>query len=354
MKRFVKPISIGKRNFHSNVFYAPLAGCSDFPFRKMAAKYKPALMYCEMVKMDALVRREPRTLRMLDFAKDMHPIGGQICGSKPEIAGQAAKIIEELGFDVIDLNCGCPVDKITKDGSGSGMLKTPDLIGEVITNMVAAVKIPVTVKIRAGWDSSSINAAEVTKIAERAGAQAICIHGRTRAQAYKGPANWDYIKQCVDVATTIKVIGNGDLFDAPAVDRIIEHTGCDAVLISRGTLGQPWIAEDILKLSEGEPLPVRTLQEFRETLYEHFLHTVDYQQSNEKRVVIDMRRVGCWYLKNAPGARVCRGLISKATSIAEVKDLILNFPFEDYVGREDPFVNSLQEGEEEECVTTGC
>jgi tRNA-dihydrouridine synthase B len=144
------PFQLGNITLPNNIFYAPLAGCSDFPFRKMSAKYRPGLMYCEMVKMDALIRHDQNTFHILDYDPSMHPIGGQICGSKPEIAGQAAKIIEDLGFDVVDLNCGCPVDKVTKDGSGSGMLKTPELIGEVLANMVAAVKIPVTVKIRAG------------------------------------------------------------------------------------------------------------------------------------------------------------------------------------------------------------
>ncbi|KAG8172289.1 hypothetical protein JTE90_025602 [Oedothorax gibbosus] len=136
----------------------------------------------------------------------MRPIGAQLCGSKPELAAECARIIQDLGFDSLDLNCGCPVDKVTKDGSGSGMLKTPQLIGDILANMVSAVKIPVTIKIRAGWDSSQINAVEIVKIAESAGAKAICIHGRTRAQAYRGPANWDWIRECKQAAQTIKVI----------------------------------------------------------------------------------------------------------------------------------------------------
>src|SRR3984957_5266185 len=158
MSFYQTPFLLGKTVLRNNIFYAPLAGCPDFPFRRMSAHYRPGLMYCEMVKMDALIRHDPGTYHFLDYSPDMHPIGAQICGSKPGVAAQAAKIIEDLGFDVIDLNCGCPVDKITKDGSGSGMLKTPELIGEVLANMVAAVRIPVTVKIRAGWDESQINA----------------------------------------------------------------------------------------------------------------------------------------------------------------------------------------------------
>lgn len=323
-KKLKTPFQLGSTILPNNVFYAPLAGCSDFPFRKMSAKFRPGLMYCEMVKMDALVRFDQNTFHILDFSSDMHPIGGQICGSKPEIAGKAAKIIEDLGFDVIDLNCGCPVDKVTKDGSGSGMLKNPSLIGDVIANMVAAVKVPVTVKIRAGWDEAHINAPLITQIAEQAGAKAICIHGRTRQQAYKGPANWEWIKQCKEAATTIQVIGNGDIFDADAAERIMESTGCDAILVSRGTLGQPWIVEDIIRQLHGLEPVVRTTDDCRRLLLEHFIETVNYHPP--RRVVIDMRRVGCWYLKKSSGTRAFRELISKADSLHHVEDLIRNFP----------------------------
>lgn len=324
MSTLKTPYKIGSKSLPNNVFYAPLAGCSDFPFRKMSAKFRPGLMYCEMVKMDALVRYDQNTFHMLDFSSDMHPIGGQICGSKPEIAAHAARIVEDLGFDVIDLNCGCPVDKVTKDGSGSGMLKNPELIGEIIANMVAAVKIPVTVKIRAGWDESQINAPMITQIAEKAGAKAICIHGRTRQQAYKGPANWDWIKQCKEAANTIQVIGNGDLFDADAAKRMFEQTKCDAILISRGTLGQPWIVEDVVRLLSGLPTISRNSEDCRQQLLEHFLETAQYHLP--RRVVVDMRRVGCWYLKKSSGTRAFRELISKADSIHQVEDLIRHFP----------------------------
>lgn len=326
MNPFKSPFQLGQLKLPNNVFYAPLAGCSDFPFRKMSAKYRPGLMFCEMVKMDALIRNDQGTFHILDYDKEMHPISGQLCGSKPELAGKAARMIEELGFDTVDLNCGCPVDKVTKDGSGSGMLKTPELIGEVLANMVAAVRIPVTVKIRAGWDELHINAPLITKIAEEAGAKAICIHGRTRKQAYKGPANWDYIKACKDVATSIKIIGNGDVTDGPSARRMFEYTGCDAVLVARGTMGQPWIIEDIIRYLKNEEVHERTLEECRQGLLEHFLYTLDYHHA--RRVAIDMRRVGCWYLKKSAGTRSFREAISRAQSVDVVKELILNFPIE--------------------------
>lgn len=324
-----KSLHIGSLELSCPVFYAPLAGCSDYPFRKMSAIYNPGLMYCEMVKMEALVRNDAGTLQMLEHDPGMHPIGGQICGSKPEIAGKAAQIIESLGFNVVDLNCGCPVDKVTKDGSGSAMLKNPNLIGDVIANMVAAVKIPVTVKIRAGWDEENIVVAEVTRIAEKAGASAICIHGRTRKQAYRGPAVWDYIKTAKEAATTIKVIGNGDVFDGPSAEKIMAYTGCDAVLVARGTMGNPWVVQDILRYFGGLNPIHRSLEDCRKALFQHFLFSKDYHQSRLRRTVLEMRRVGCWYLKRAFGTRAFREKISRAEDVSQIEDLILNFPLKE-------------------------
>lgn len=323
----IAPITFGKTTLPSNVFYAPLAGCSDFPFRKMSARFKPGLMYPEMVKMDALVRYDPGTFHILDYSVDMHPIGGQICGSKPQIAGKAAKIIEDLGFDVVDLNCGCPVDKVTKDGSGSGLLKTPMLIGDIISNMVAAVKIPVTVKIRAGWGEDSLVFREIVRIAEAAGASALCIHARTREQAYHGPANWNWIREAKEEAKTIKIIGNGDLFTAQAAIDMFDQTGCDAVLVSRGTLGQPWICQEIQALAEGKALTGHTALEYKQALLEHLDFIMGY--GNERKAVVDMRRVGCWYIKKSKGTKNFREAISHAQNISEIRQLIVDFPVED-------------------------
>lgn len=329
MTKKLSPLQLGKKTLAHPIMYAPLAGCSDYPFRKMSSRYGPALHYCEMVKLDPLCKGHPHTLAMLDHSDDMHPIGAQLCGSKPALAGPAAKIIEGLGFDVIDLNCGCPVDKVTKDGSGSAMLKTPELIGEMISNIVAAVNIPVTVKVRAGWCEDSINSPEIVKIAEQAGASAICIHARTRQQAYRGPANWDYIKACKEAATTIKVIGNGDGKDGASVEKMMEYTGCDAVLIARGTMGQPWIVEDILRHFEGLPAISRTIEDRRQALLDHFNFSVNYYKDH--RACLHMRRVGCWYLKNASGVRAFREQISRAETVEQIQDLILNYPIGDFI-----------------------
>jgi tRNA-dihydrouridine synthase B len=330
MGSFKQPFQLGKLTLPSNVFCAPLAGCSDLPFRKMTTSYQPGLVFCEMVKMDALVRHDPHTFRLLDFETGMHPIGAQICGSKPQIAGKCAKIVEDLGFDVVDLNCGCPVDKVTKDGSGSGMLKTPELIGEILCNMIAAVDIPVTVKIRAGWDSESINAVQITEIAEKAGATAICIHGRTRAQGYKGPANWDYIRECKQKAKNIIVIGNGDVFDAASAEKMFSFTGCDAILISRGTLGQPWIIEDIYRKFKNQPPLLRTSTDLRDALLQHFQYTLAYQI--ERKAILDMRRISCWYLKKGKTAKTLRESLIRAKTMKEIEELIINCPWDEMDG----------------------
>ena len=301
---------LGSLELPSNVICAPLAGCSDLPFRKILTKYKPGLMYCEMVKMEALLHKNQKTYELLDKDPDVHPIGAQLCGSNPKLAGACAKIIEDLGFDVVDLNCGCPVDKVTKDGSGSGMLKHPELIGEVIANMVAAVKIPITVKIRAGWDSSSIVSPLVTQIAEAAGAKAICIHGRTRAQAYRGPANWDYIKIAKQAAKTIKVIGNGDIINVEMAEKIFTETGCDAILLARGTMGQPWLIEDIYDYFSGIAPKLRTPIESRDVFLEHLEHIVAYKPPEKAH--FDLRRVGCWFLRNIRGAKHLRESINRS------------------------------------------
>lgn len=330
----MKPFFIGKQKLPNNILYAPLAGCSDLPFRKMSCRYRPGIVYCEMVKIDALVRHDPNTYRLLDYEADMHPIGAQLCGSKPKMAAQAARIVEDLGFDVIDFNCGCPVDKVTKDGSGSGMLKTPELIGEVLCAIMGAVKVPVTVKIRAGWDEKTINAVEITRIAERAGAKAIAIHGRTREQGYKGRANWDYIKACKEAAKEILVIGNGDVFDAESALRMFEYTGCDAVLVSRGTMGQPWIAEDILRAREGKALQKRSVQDLKMSLLEHFECIIRYQP--ERQSLLDMRRVGCWYLKRLQGVKELRIQINKAASTSEVFHHLENFSWNEIELNQEP------------------
>ena len=320
MKKFIQPLQLGDLVLPVNILYAPLAGCSDFPFRKINSSYGPGLVFCEMVKMDALIRHDPSTYHLLDYDTSMHPIGAQLCGSKPELAGDCAKILEDLGFDVIDLNCGCPVDKVTKDGSGSGLLKTPELIGDILYQIIKAVKIPVTVKIRIGWDHDHINAKEITKIAENVGAKAITIHGRTRSQGYKGPADWNPIRECKECATKIKVIANGDIMDGPSAKAAFETTQADGLLVARGTMGKPWVVQEILHyLTTGKPYePAGNL--LQEAFSRHMEMTLAYE--NDRYALLALRRIACWYLKEHKGARLLRDGINKAKNLAKIQLLL--------------------------------
>lgn len=315
-----RPFKIGNLTLPSNIFYAPLAGCSDYPFRCVSRLHQPGLIFCEMVKMDALVRFEKKTFHLLDYHQDMHPIGAQICGSKPKMAKQAAKIIEELGFDLIDLNCGCPVDKITKDGSGSGMLKTPQMIGDIICEMVNSVEIPVSVKIRSGWDESHINAPLVTQIAEEAGAQLITIHGRTRQQAYRGKADWNIIKQCKEIAKKIYVFGNGDVFNPRDVQTLFETTLCDGILIARGSLGQPWIAQDVYRFFDNKEWPCHDFSFIKKQFLKHIKYILGYK--NQQRAYLDIRRICGWYMKKYPMIKKKIFACHKNTPVQLLVDMI--------------------------------
>jgi tRNA-dihydrouridine synthase B len=309
-----RPIKIKNLELASNIVYSPLAGCSDLPFRAMVRKFSDSLFFTEMTKGEAIVRGDKGTFSILSFSKGMHPIGAQICTSDKEVARTSSAIIEDLGFDLLDLNCGCPVDKVTKDGSGSALLKTPEKIGEIVYEMQKKVDIPITVKIRAGWDQHSINAKQVTKIAEQAGAYAIFIHGRTREQGYKGGANWDYIKEACDQERSILVFANGDINCKESAEKALVHTGADGVLVSRITMGNPHISQDILLGKDF--IPPTPFQLFSE----HVKEILRYQVP--RKVLSDIRKVACWYLKEEEAYTFVRKEITKASCIEEVITII--------------------------------
>jgi nifR3 family TIM-barrel protein len=278
-----------------------------------------------MVKIEALVRHDTNSYKLLDYDDSMHPIGAQLCGSNIKYAKKAAAILEDLGVDWIDFNCGCPVDKVTKDGSGSAMLKTPTLIGEMLTEFISAVKVPVSVKIRIGWDDTNINAVEILKIAEKAGADVIFIHGRTRAQGYTGKSNRDVIKECKDNATKIKVFGNGDLFDVASVSHMFNHTKCDGVLLARGMLAQPWLAQNIADYYKNDHA-TKFCVDLKEEILKHYAYICDY--CIERKALLDMRRVTCFYLQRYEGAKKLRLAVNNAKSSSELFAIIQEFNWE--------------------------
>jgi len=304
----------------SNILYAPLAGCTDVPMRRMAACYQPGLMFCEMLKMDALVRRHPGTLAMAKFQEQMRPIGAQLVGSKPELAPECAQIVESLGFDAIDLNCGCPVDKVTKDGSGSGLLKQPERIGELVSALRTSCNLPVSVKIRLGWDDDSICVEKLVAIAEAAGAVAITIHTRTREQAYSGKARWEWLKIAKQAAEKILIIGNGDIFTPEDAARMFEETGVDGILCARGTMGNPWLVEQIRDHLQGKPYQVRNSMQRLEALIEHF--KLACEEFPERKALLDLRRFGAWYLHSQAGARQLRHQLNSINSCEDAYQLL--------------------------------
>jgi nifR3 family TIM-barrel protein len=285
----------------------------------ISALFSPGLMFCEMVKMEALVRSDRDTFRMLATTPEMHPIGAQLCGASSRLAGKAARILEDLGFDSIDLNCGCPVDKVTKDGSGAALLLKPLLIGEILSNIVAVVKIPVTVKIRAGWDEDHLVHKDLVRIAELAGASALTIHARTFTQGYTGRANRTWIAEAKRCAGSLKIIGNGDIYSALDARSMLQETGCDGVLVARGTLGQPWIADDCRRLGKGL-ITTRSAEERKKVLLEHVKATLAFLP--DERALIDLRRVLCLYITKSKDARVLRDALSHASSISDMLALI--------------------------------
>jgi len=323
MSAFKKNFKIGNLLLPNNIFYAPLCGFTDYPFRQMSRLFHKGLIFCEMVSIDAIIRDNKNTLDMLDYSEIMHPIGAQIYGNNPKVAGIVAKKIEDLGFDVIDLNCGCPVKKVFKKGNGSGMLKNIDLIGDVLNAMASAVKIPVTVKIRAGWDENSICVSDVTKLAEKAGAKVITVHGRTRSQGYKDKANWNHILEAKKAAKDIKVFGNGDILKADDANKMFKQTDCDGVLIARGIMGQPWIADEIEKINSSEEIEEKDNDFVYENMIKHFNIICDY--CSERYSLICMKKIGHWYLKRCVKTKPVRVALNNANSPAEIFEIMNNF-----------------------------
>jgi tRNA-dihydrouridine synthase B len=323
----MNPLTIGSLTFPNRIFFAPLAGISDFPFRKMALKYKPGCLFCEMVSIEALIRNDRKTYSMLDFSPDMHPIGAQLVGADPKGAREAAKIVEDLGFDLVDLNCGCPVNKVVGGGGGSALLKTPSLIGDIIKEMKDAVHIPVTVKARVGWDEKSVQIEELVRIAEDAGASIITIHGRTRKQAYTGGVNLEWIRRAKAAASTIKVFGNGDVFSPEAALEMLQVTKVDGLLLARGTFGSPWLVEDILCRLAGQPVAQKSLLDARDELLAHFEYI--FSHFPEKKAILDMRRIGGWYIKRLKGTKFFRQALARSTSKEEIRTLITSFSLEE-------------------------
>ena len=311
-------LKIGDINLESPFLLAPLAGITDAPMRRICSMQGAAMVYSEMISAKGLWYRDKNTERLLYMYEDEGPVALQLFGSEPEIMSFAAAKLEERRNVILDVNMGCPVPKVVKNGEGSALLKNPELAGRIIEAMVKETGKPVTAKIRMGWDESSVNAVEVAKVLEQAGASAVAVHGRTREQYYTGKADWDIIRE-VKQAVDIPVIGNGDIFSGRDALDMIEKTGCDFVMIARGALGNPWIFAEAKALWEGkEPPKVPDADEKREMLEKHFCDLLELK--GEYAAVREMRKHTGWYLKGMPGAAAMRREINQITDAQELKD----------------------------------
>ena len=316
---------IGDITLDNNVVLAPMAGICNSAFRKVVKEYGVGLVYCEMVSDKALMYDSEKTKKMLYMTEFERPIAQQIFGSdKMSFVIAAKKVYELMKPDIIDINMGCPVPKVAvKSQAGAALLKNPEKIKEIVKAVVDSVPVPVTVKIRSGWDSKSINAKEVAKICESAGASAITIHPRTRSQGYTGSADWSIIKD-VKKSVSIPVIGNGDIKTVEDAKRMIEETGCDAVMIGRAALGNPYLFKQVIHyLETGEKLEDLTDKEKIDLIIKHFNYLLEIKP--EKTAVLEMRTHAAWYIKGINGSKEIKTKIFKCTTKDELLKILVDY-----------------------------
>lgn len=314
----MKTLKIGGITLDSPVVLAPMAGVTDLPFRLVCKRKGAGLLCMEMVSAKAVYYNNRNTEELLKIHPEEAPVSLQLFGSQPELMAEIAKRIEERPFSILDINMGCPVPKVVNNGEGSALMKDPRLAGEIMAAVVKAVKKPVTVKIRKGFDDEHVNAVELAKIAEDCGIAAIAVHGRTREQYYSGSADWDIIRQVKEVVS-IPVIGNGDVKGPESAKALMEETGCDGIMIGRAARGNPWIfkqIDDYLSLGT-MPGPVPK-EEIRRTILEHAELMTEYK--GEYIAVREMRKHVSWYTAGMPDSARFRGRINEMETMEELKE----------------------------------
>ncbi|MGM0421027.1 MAG: tRNA dihydrouridine synthase DusB [Bacillota bacterium] len=320
-------MKIGNVSLESKLITAPMAGVTDYPFRQILREFGAELVFTEMVSAMGLLQGNQRTRDLLDFNRAGGLIGVQLFGSDPTVLAEAAVIVEnEFQPDIIDINFGCPAPKVVNTQAGAAFMKSPDKVAEIVTAVVNAVNTPVTVKIRKGWNDKVITALEVAKGAEQAGAQAITIHGRTRAEFYSGEADWDIIKRLAE-AISVPLIGNGDIFTAQDAKEMLSYTGADGIMIARGMQGNPWLIKEIRTLfRSGCKLSSPTDKNKIDVALDHLEKSVKYY--GETRAVPLMRKHLSWYIKGMPHAAKARAEINQKESFSNLKEFLREYKCE--------------------------
>lgn len=313
-------IQIGQVKIEKTAALAPMASVADKAYRTMAKEFGAAYCVGEMASCKGLCYSDKKTAALLTVTESERPMAIQLFGAEPEFMYKAVKIAEQYKPDIIDINAGCPMPKIVSGGAGSALMKTSELFGELIRAAVSATEIPVTVKIRKGWDNDHVNAVELAQIAEQSGAAAVAVHGRTKEQLYSGKADWDIIKAVKD-AVSIPVIGNGDVSSPEDCARMYEYTGCDLVMIGRGSYGRPWLFGQIRDYFEGKP--VRSEPDLNEKLSIMRRHiALLVNDKGERTGMKEARRQAAWYVKGISGAAKFRNLFGGMNTLADLDDLI--------------------------------
>ena len=316
-------MNIGKIELSAPLALAPMAGITDLPFRLICRRLGCGMTVSEMVSAKGLLYKNVKTTEMLRIDDGERPTAIQLFGSVPAELAEAARMVEASGADMIDFNMGCPVPKIVNNGEGSALMKNPQLAHDILAAMIKAVKIPVTVKFRAGWDDANRNAVEIARAVEAAGVSAVAVHGRTRQQFYEGKADWSIIAD-VKQAVKVPVFGNGDIFTVADGLRMLEQTGCDGLMIGRGADGNPWLFTALAAALRGEPLPQPpSLKERLAQASEHLAMLIDYK--NEVVAVKEMRRHISAYLKGMPHAAEFRGRFHKVDTQEQFSQLLAEY-----------------------------
>lgn len=316
----MKQLKIGNIQLENSYILGPMAGVTDLPFRLLCKEQGAGLVCMEMVSAKGILYNNKNTESLLAIHPGEMPASLQLFGSDPKIVSEMAKRIEERPFAILDINMGCPVPKVVKNGEGSALMKNPKLVYELVSAVVKAIEKPVTVKIRKGFDDAHVNAPEIAKIIEEAGAAAVAVHGRTREQYYSGKADWDIIRQ-VKESVTIPVIGNGDVTSGEKAIAMREQTGCDGVMIARGAQGNPWIFSELLEYERTGTLPPRpSVEEIRKTMLRHARLQLEYK--GEYLGIREMRKHVAWYVKGLRGAARLRDVINKVETYEELENIL--------------------------------